>query len=124
MRVPIEMLGARTSDQHTSQLNKDVFAKKITQRDLILRTYHYYKSYDFPEFMFGMTDEEVGMRTKVGTSSMFDLRVCYWKRCSELRKLGLIEPTGETRVSSAGQKQQVCRITQTGVNHVNKTFYE
>jgi hypothetical protein len=31
-----------------------------------------------------------------------------WKRCSELRKLGLIVATGETRDGSSGRAQRVC----------------
>lgn len=35
----------------------------------------------------------------------------WWRRCSDLRQQGLIEPTGEERMSSAGSPQMVCRIT-------------
>ena len=37
-----------------------------------------------------------------------------WKRCADLRRLGLIEPTGEMRKTVAGVNAMVCRITQTG----------
>jgi hypothetical protein len=46
-------------------------------------------------------------------------KCCYWKRCSELRQAGYIKPTGETRVSSAGVEQQVCRITIEGRQVLN-----
>lgn len=58
----------------------------------------------------GLTDEEAGER-----SGLAELRrCCYWKRCSELRADGLIEPSGE-RLSSAGAAQMVCRITEAGI---------
>jgi hypothetical protein len=57
-----------------------------------------------------LTDEEAGQWT-----GLADLpRCCYWKRCSELRQAGWIAPTGETRLSTAGERQQVCEITLTG----------
>lgn len=57
----------------------------------------------------GLIDEEAGE-----ISGLRRPGVCYWKRCSELRQQGYIEPTGETRVSNVGEWQQVCRITDLG----------
>ena len=37
-----------------------------------------------------------------------------WKRCSDLRHRGLIEPTGETVVGESGAPQMVCSITFRG----------
>lgn len=37
-----------------------------------------------------------------------------WKRCSDLRRLGYLEPTGETLRSSSGAPAMVCRITAAG----------
>jgi hypothetical protein len=54
----------------------------------------------------GLTDEEAADEIKVYSGA--------WKRCSELRNLGMIRPTGATRTSSAGAEQQVCRITFSG----------
>jgi hypothetical protein len=122
MQLPIDFVSARRTDPETSQANRDAFTKKITQRDLILLTYYRYHDLNVVPFMYGMTDEEVGKFTKLGTETMFDLRACYWKRCSELRKQGFIESTNETRVSSAGSHQQVCRITQEGINYVEQTI--
>lgn len=104
-------VAARSSDPATSQVNRDAFLKKASQRDLILATYFRVGS--------GLTDEECGLSTQWKDSNMFDHRVCYWKRCSELRKLGFITPTGETRISSAGQPQQVCEITRVGREYVS-----
>jgi hypothetical protein len=57
-----------------------------------------------------MTDEEAGLASGLALKP----KCCYWKRCSELRAMGLIIPTGETRLSSAGSAMQVCEITQEG----------
>ena len=111
---------ARNTDPATSQVNRDAFKKKTSQRDVILMAYHdHYMSNllsfsDGSDGVQGMIDEEAGKATPWLNSNMFEHRVCYWKRCSELRKLGFIEVTGETRLSSAGQPQQVCKITAEG----------
>ena len=63
------------------------------------------------EYLHGeMTDEEAGMASGLALKP----KCCYWKRCSELRAMGLIIPTGETRLSSAGSAMQVCEITEEG----------
>jgi hypothetical protein len=56
----------------------------------------------------GYTDEEAAGVAHVS-------HVGYWKRCSELRNLGLIEDTGRTRPGVAGTPQMVCRITDRGL---------
>lgn len=43
------------------------------------------------------------------------LHAGYWKRCSDLRRAGIIEPTGETRPGRSGEQQRVCRLTPLGV---------
>jgi len=54
----------------------------------------------------GLTDEEA--------CAQCGLEKGGWKRCSDLRTLGLIAPTLETRTASSGLQQQVCRITKLG----------
>ena len=116
---------ARNTDPATSQVNRDAFTKKTSQRDMILMTYkrHYESKLlcfsDGTDGVQGLTDEEVGKGTSWLNANMYEYRICYWKRCSELRKLGFIEPTGETRLSSAGQPQQVCKITVEGRRYVS-----
>lgn len=105
---------ARRTDPATSQMNRDAFVKKASQRDILLWTYY---------ANAGLTDEEAGMETRWKDTTMFDHRVCYWKRCSELRKLQFIVPTGETRVSSFGHLQQVCEITALGEQFINESKY-
>lgn len=56
--------------------------------------------------IYGFTDEEAGSQTDI---------VHGWKRCADLRRLGLIEPTGDTRPTVAGVQARVCRITQAGL---------
>ena len=56
--------------------------------------------------IYGLTDEEAGSQTDI---------VHAWKRCADLRRLGLIEPTGETRPTVAGVNARVCRITAAGL---------
>jgi hypothetical protein len=116
---------ARNTDPATSQVNRDAFIKKTSQRDMILMTYkrHYEDNLlcfpDGTDGAQGLTDEQAGMGTSWLNANMYEYRICYWKRCSELRKLGFIEPTGETRLSSAGQPQQVCKITVEGRRYVS-----
>jgi hypothetical protein len=57
-----------------------------------------------------MTDEQAGKAT-----GLYALRACYWKRCGELRELGLIEDTGRTRTSECGHEVIVSTITQKGL---------
>jgi hypothetical protein len=56
-----------------------------------------------------MTDEEAGKM-----AGLYEVHSCYWKRCGELRQLGLIEDTGTVRKSSCGCDVIVSRITKPG----------
>lgn len=47
----------------------------------------------------GLTDEEAAQRTGIDGA---------WKRCSDLRRLGVITPTGTRRKATSGRWQQVC----------------
>jgi hypothetical protein len=98
-------LGARTTDGTTSVAPlRNLSIRAGSQRATLLAVY--------AGTLFGFTDEEAGT-----TSGLARLpRCCYWKRCSELRQAGYIEPTGDTRLSTAGESQQVCRITQAGLD--------
>lgn len=55
----------------------------------------------------GLTDEEAGIRCGIA-------RVADTRRCSELRKAGLIVNTGQTRTTQTGAPAMVCRITDLG----------
>lgn len=95
---------ARTTDpetSHASASNKSEQIKRGTQRHRLL--YEYAQAKD-------LTDEEAGMR-----SGLHMARACYWKRCGELRDLGLISDCGYTRKSFVGHDVMVCGITKSGV---------
>lgn len=92
---------ARRTDPATShQGARDVAPRAGSQKALLLQTYRYAGTR-------GLTDEEACTTTRgVGTGG--------WKRCSDLRRDGLIEPTGEERVGSSGSMQMVCRVVTDG----------
>jgi len=50
----------------------------------------------------GLTDEEAGMLSGIDGA---------WKRCSDLRRLGIIGPNGTTRRQSSGRSARVCVYT-------------
>ena len=54
-----------------------------------------------------LTDDEAGVLAGLTTAG-------YWKRCSDLRRANVIEPTGETRPGRSGERQRVCRLTALG----------
>lgn len=95
-------LGVRADSGTTSRTGaKEITVRAGTQRAQLLAMYVDYE----------LTDEEAGHMSGLANLP----KCCYWKRCSELRQAGYIEPTGETRLSSAGVPQQVCRITSEGL---------
>ena len=92
----------RNTDPMTSvQGARDVKPRRTSQAMLLLAEYAHRD---------GLTDEEAGLFSGLAQRP----KCCYWKRCSELRALGFIIPTGETRLSSAGSPMQVCAITAEG----------
>jgi hypothetical protein len=92
----------RSADPITSVLGAgDVKPRRGSQQALLLAEYAHRD---------GLTDEEAGLFSGLLSRP----KCCYWKRCSELRAKGLIVPTGETRLSSAGSAMQVCAITPAG----------
>ena len=64
-------------------------------------------AYASTEAVNGLTDEEACI--------MCHLERGGWKRCSDLRRAGLIRPTMLTRQASSGLEQQVCEITKAGL---------
>ena len=91
----------RNDDPVTSmQGAADVKPRRTSQAMLLLSIYEY----------ADLTDEQAGDLSGLAKRP----KCCYWKRCSELRAKGLIAPTGETRLSSAGSRMQVCAITPAG----------
>lgn len=92
----------RSSDPSTSRkAAESVALRSGSQRHRLLEQYVNAGS--------GLTDEQAGQR-----AGLAQFGVCYWKRCSELRNHGFIEPLGFTRLASTGEQQQVCGITDAG----------
>ena len=95
-------LDVRQSDSSTSvEGAKDVTIRAGSQRTKLLETY--------ASCVYSITDEVAGV-----LSGLAERKAGYWKRCSELRRAGYIESTGEMRESSTGSMQQCCRITDAG----------
>lgn len=94
----MELPMARRNDPWTSKLAGEHAAVRAGSYQA--RLLEAYRSH--PE---GLTDEEAGAAAGLG-------HVGYWKRCSDLRRKGLIEVTGETRESRAGEMQRVCRARE------------
>jgi hypothetical protein len=96
--------GIRKTDPPTSHLaatNAVCVIKHGSQRSKLLRAFASAGS-------DGLTDEQAGTKAYVR-------RIADTRRCSELRRGGLIEPTGETRELSTGCQGMVCRITGAGL---------
>lgn len=97
-------ISARKSDPGTSKLaGASVAMRAGSQKHILLQAY--------ANAITGLTDEEAGMNSGLAMRP----KCCYWKRCSELRQAGFITVTGETRASSVGEQQQVCAITEAGL---------
>ena len=92
----------RSTDPDTSREAAVRTPGRNSQLVLLLRCYYVHTE--------GLTNEEAGDRS--GLSS--NVTTCYWKRCSELAKLGYTAPTGEKRPSRAGRMQRVHAITEAG----------
>jgi hypothetical protein len=92
----------RSADPVTSRQGaRDVLPRRDSQQGQLLAVYR-----NQP----GLTDEEAGIKSGLAAKP----KCCYWKRCSELRAKGLIEDTGNTRLSSAGSAMRVCRLSAKG----------
>ena len=94
----------RASDPDTS---RQVSPMRVgSHRALLLQQYFY--------ATLGLTDEEAGARAALAGNDIKG----YWKRCSDLRTLGLIQDLGHSRRLSTGSQGIVCAITQAGLDVV------
>jgi hypothetical protein len=92
---------SRTTDPETSHAAfQSILVTASNQRGKLLLPYRYATD--------GLTDEEAQERSGV------PVRSCWWKRCSELREVGLIVATGDVRKGQAGVERMVCVITPEG----------
>jgi len=96
----------RMSDPETSeQAARSVTIRAGSQKAKLLACYE-------AHWFGGLTDEEAGELAGLPHA---------WKRCSDLRREGLIEPRdGVTRLSSFGEAQRVCLITEAGRRAVRR----
>ena len=93
----------RATDPDTSvKAAQDVRLRQASQIYKVLEQYISHRQ--------GLTDEEAGV-----FSGLAQRRACYWKRCSDLRNLGLIEDCKVRRAGSSGSQMMVCVITAKGI---------
>lgn len=94
----------RIDDPDTSRAAaKDVKPRQGSQVWTLLEQYNNHR--------LGLTDEEAGV-----FSGLAQRRACYWKRCSDLRNLGLIEDCKVRRAGTSGSLMMVCVITVKGID--------
>ena len=94
----------RATDPDTSRQVRPM--RVGSHRALLLQQYFY--------ATLGLTDEEAGARAALAGNDIKG----YWKRCSDLRTLGLIQDLGHSRRLSTGSQGIVCAITQAGLDVV------
>lgn len=93
----------RADDPDTSaQGAADVRVRQGSQMALLLEQYIQHR--------FGLTDEEAGV-----FSGLASRGAGYWKRCSDLRRLGLIEDCKVRRLGASGSEMMVCVYTPKGL---------
>jgi len=97
----------RRDDPPTSKAGaKSVKIRATSQMAQLLVTY--LMAFD----RFKLTDDQAaeasGLLSKAGC--------CWWKRCSDLRALGLIESVGTGVSPLTGEERMTCEITQAGMN--------
>jgi hypothetical protein len=66
----------------------------------------------YADSTLGLTDEEAASRALANGHEIKG----YWKRCSDLRTMGLIQDTGTRRALTSGSQGIVCSITQLGLD--------
>ena len=94
----------RATDPETSRQVNPI--RVGTHRAILLKQYF--------DATLGLTDEEAGARAALAGHQING----YWKRCSDLRTMGLIQDLGHSRRLSTGSQGIVCAITQTGLDMV------
>jgi hypothetical protein len=96
---------ARATDPETSQRGAaDVRIRAMSQKHVLLGAY-------IAAGDEGLTDDQAGRYSRLSDNP----RCGYWKRCSELRAVGLIERTGRVGMSDTGNDADICSITPAGI---------
>jgi len=91
----------RTSDPETS---RQVRRSSVNSQSMVLLAF-------YAKTTLGLTDEQAAQRAEEAEYKING----YWKRCSDLRRAGLIEDTGIRRTLSSGASGMVCVITDEGL---------
>ena len=94
----------RSADPETSRQINPI--KVGTHRAILLAIY--------ADATMGLTAEEASSRALAQGHEIKG----YWKRCSDLRSMGLIQDLGIRKALSTGAKGMVCAITQEGLDMV------
>lgn len=98
MAIDVPGPHARTTDPHTSHEAAHRLSDKTTIMRAMLAEFARYENGLTAEWVCGLTDHLNGG----------------WKRVSDLKRLGYIEPTGKTVTGTSGRKQQLLAITEEG----------
>lgn len=98
LAMPVEALHRHPDHATSVEGAHNVQLRSGTQKVKLLAAYAIY---------FELTDDEAARYADL-------LGATYWRRCGELRDLGLIEDTGKTRAGLAGVNRMICRITTAG----------
>lgn len=90
----------RNTDPDTS---RQIRLSSVNSQCMVLLSFYRQSS-------IGLTDEQASQRALEAGHAING----YWKRCSDLRRAGLIEDIGVRRELSSGSKGMVCVITEAG----------
>jgi hypothetical protein len=97
---------SRTDDPPTSKAGaKSVKIRANSQMAQLLVIY--LMAFDRFKLTDDQAADESGLLAKAGC--------CWWKRCSDLRALGLIEATGTGISPLTGEDRMTCEITEAGM---------
>ena len=94
----------RATDPETS---RQINPMRVGSHRAILLEQYFYAT-------LGLTDEEAGARAALAGHEIRG----YWKRCSDLRTIGLIQDLGIRRTLTTGSQGIVSGITQQGMDIV------
>ena len=69
-----------------------------------------------PARTYGRSQQHAALRAfhEAGAAGLIPEQTEHWRRVSELKRLGWVTPTGETRMATTGRAQQVLTITEDG----------
>ena len=98
---------ARPSDPITSQSSDTKLRQREGRANEIRKGTHRHQALLAFLKMGARTADEVQIYTGING---------IWKRVSDLKNMGFIEPTGRTRPSRQGRDQEVLRITDAGLS--------